>query len=38
MSIDLGFDEDNFEQGAIVGWVDLYFLTPIPNSIPWTLP
>jgi 3D (Asp-Asp-Asp) domain-containing protein len=38
MSIDLGFDEDNFDQGAIVGWVDLYFLTPIPNSIPWTLP
>lgn len=38
MWIDLGFDDDNFEEGAIVGWVDLYFLTPVPATIPWTLP
>jgi resuscitation-promoting factor RpfB len=34
--IDLGFDEDNF-----VNWyqtVTIYFLTPVPASIPWTLP
>lgn len=37
LHIDLGFDEENFEEGAIVGWVDLYFLTPVPASIPWTL-
>lgn len=38
MWIDLGFDEENFEQGAIVGYVDMYFLTPVPPNIPWTLP
>ena len=38
MWIDLGFDEETFEQGAIVGSVDMYFLTPIPATIPWTLP
>ncbi|MBE0697673.1 MAG: DUF348 domain-containing protein [Anaerolineaceae bacterium] len=38
MWIDLGFDEENFEQNAIVGWVDMYFLTPVPATIPWTLP
>ena len=38
MWIDLGFDEENFEEGAIVGWVDMYFLTPVPAAIPWTLP
>ncbi len=38
MWIDLGFDEENFEEGAIVGWVDLYFLTPVPENILWTLP
>jgi resuscitation-promoting factor RpfB len=38
MWIDLGFDEENFEQDAIVGWVDMYFLTPVPATIPWTLP
>ena len=38
MWIDLGFDEENFEEGAIVGYVDMYFLTPVPPNIPWTLP
>lgn len=38
MWIDLGFDEENFEQEAIVGYVDMYFLTPVPATIPWTLP
>lgn len=38
MRIDLGFDEENFEEEAFVGWVDLYFLTPVPESILWTLP
>jgi uncharacterized protein YabE (DUF348 family) len=38
MWIDLGFDEENFEEQAIVGWVDLYFLTPVPANILWTLP
>jgi len=38
MWIDLGFDEENFEEGAFVGWVDLYFLTPVPDNILWTLP
>lgn len=38
MQIDLGFDEENFEEQAIVGWVTMYFLTPAPPNVPWTLP
>lgn len=38
MRIDLGFDDTSFEEGAMVGWVDMYFLTPVPAVILWTLP
>jgi resuscitation-promoting factor RpfB len=38
MWIDLGFDDENFDQNAIVGTVDLYFLTPVPPTILWILP
>ncbi len=34
--IDLGYSDDDF-----VGWhsnVTIYFLTPVPENIPWTLP
>jgi resuscitation-promoting factor RpfB len=34
--IDLGFDEDNFE--GIVGWTTMYFLTPAPENVSWSLP
>jgi resuscitation-promoting factor RpfB len=34
--IDLGYDDDNFVGGARN--VTLYFLTPIPENVPWTLP
>ncbi len=34
--IDLGYDDSNYVGGART--VTLYFLTPIPENVPWTLP
>jgi resuscitation-promoting factor RpfB len=34
--IDLGYDDDNFVGGGRT--VTMYFLTPIPENVPWTLP
>ena len=34
--IDLGYDDDNFQGGGRT--VTLYFLTPAPENVPWTLP
>ena len=36
--IDLGFDEEIFEDQKFVGWTTLYFLTPAPANVPWSLP
>ncbi|MBI9051478.1 MAG: G5 domain-containing protein [Anaerolineaceae bacterium] len=39
--IDLGYTDEEFEQYAIGVWpqtVTLYFLTPVPEVIPWILP
>lgn len=36
--IDLGFDEDTFASQSFVGWTTLYFLTPAPANVSWTLP
>lgn len=38
MWIDLGFDEDQYKSQAFTGWVTMYFLTPVPANIMWTLP
>lgn len=34
--IDLGFSDDDFE--GIVGWTTMYFLTPAPENVNWSLP
>jgi resuscitation-promoting factor RpfB len=34
-AIDLGFSENDFEVWH--GWVTIYFLTPVPDTIPWIL-
>lgn len=34
--IDLGFTDDDFEPWS--SWVTMYFLTPVPDYIPWILP
>lgn len=34
--IDLGFSDSDYT-AAYNGWVDVYFLTPVPNSIVWVL-
>ena len=34
--IDLGYDDDNFVGGART--VTMYFLSPIPANVPWSLP
>ena len=34
--IDLGYSDDDYEPWSQN--VTMYFLTPIPESIPWTLP
>ncbi|MBZ0301923.1 MAG: ubiquitin-like domain-containing protein [Anaerolineae bacterium] len=34
--IDLGYDDDNFVSWS--RWVDVYLLTPVPDSIPYLLP
>lgn len=35
--IDLGYDEDNYPGGS-PRYVTMYFLTPAPPNVPWTLP
>ncbi len=34
--IDLGFTDDDFEPWS--SWTTMYFLTPVPDYIPWILP
>jgi uncharacterized protein YabE (DUF348 family) len=39
--IDLGYTDDEFERMAVGVWpqtVTMYFLTPVPEVIPWILP
>ena len=34
--IDLGWGEDDYT--PMLGWMTMYFLTPVPASVPWALP
>jgi resuscitation-promoting factor RpfB len=34
--IDLGFEDHDYQ--PMVGWMTMYFLTPIPANVPWILP
>ena len=39
--IDLGYTDEEYETMAVGAWskyVTMYFLTPVPNDIPWILP
>ena len=34
--IDLGWGEDDYT--PMLGWMTMYFLTPVPANVPWALP